>query len=176
MPTVRIDVCGGARDGKSALIASLGAGLTGGTPFTVVEAANDEQYTRNLAARTPVADVSVIVVDARQGVSAATRRHGFFAALLAVRHVVLAVNKMDLVAEPQATFTRIDDEFRKLAAQLGLRTSTACRSRRRTATTSASAPPRCPGTRGPPSPSCSPRCSPSRRGSASSRCACRSAR
>jgi bifunctional enzyme CysN/CysC len=120
-PTVRIDICGGARDGKSALIASLGAGLTAdGKQFAVVEAANDEQYTRNLAARAPIADVSVIVVDARQGVGAATRRHGFFAALLAVRQVVLAVNKMDLAAEPEATFARIDDDFRKLATQLGL--------------------------------------------------------
>src|SRR4029078_7074919 len=79
-----------------------------------------EQYTRNLAARAPIADVSVIVVDARQGVSAATRRHGFFAALLGVRQVVLAVNKMDLAVEPQATFTRIDEDFRTLATQLGL--------------------------------------------------------
>jgi len=119
--TVRVDICGGARDGKSALIASLGAGPVGeAKQFAVVEAANDEQYTRNLAARAPIADVSVIVVDARQGVGAATRRHGFFAALLAIRQVVLAVNKMDLVAEPEATFKRIDDEFRKLAAQLGL--------------------------------------------------------
>jgi bifunctional enzyme CysN/CysC len=120
MPTIRIDVCGGARDGKSALVASLGAGASGGTTFTVVEAANDEQYTRNLAARAPIADASVIVVDGRQGVGAATRRHGFFAALLAVRQVVLAVNKMDLVTEPEATFTQIDDDFRKLAADLGL--------------------------------------------------------
>ena len=83
MPTVRVDICGGAREGKSALIASLGSGaISEGKQLAVVEAANDEQYTRNLAARTPGADVSVIVVDARQGDSAATRRHGFFAALL----------------------------------------------------------------------------------------------
>src|SRR4029079_3574455 len=120
-PTVRIDICGGARDGKSALIASLGTGLTDdGKQFAVVEAANDEQYTRNLAARAPIADVSVIVVDARQGVSAETRRHGVFAALLGARQVVLAGNKMDLAVEPQATFTRIDEDFRTLATQLGL--------------------------------------------------------
>jgi bifunctional enzyme CysN/CysC len=121
MATLRVDICGGARDGKSALVASLGSGVIGdGKQLAVVEAANDEQYTRNLAARAPIADVNVIVVDARQGITAATRRHGFFAALMGVRHVVLAVNKMDLVGEPEQAFARIDDDFRKLAAQLGL--------------------------------------------------------
>ena len=72
-----------------------------------------------------MADVSVIVVDARQGVTAGTRRHGFFAALLAVRTVVLAVNKIDLVDDAQAAFGRIAEDFRKLAAQLGL-PSVAC--------------------------------------------------
>src|SRR4029079_978063 len=121
MATLRVDICGGAREGKSALIASLGSGVIGdGKQLAVVEAANDEQYTRNLAARAPIGDVNVIVVDARQGITAATRRHGFFAALIAVRHVVLAVNKMDLVSDPEGAFARIDDDFRKLAAQLGL--------------------------------------------------------
>ncbi|HXU03187.1 MAG TPA: GTP-binding protein, partial [Polyangia bacterium] len=123
MATLRVDICGGAREGKSALITSLGTapiGLAGDKQLSVVEAANDEQYTRNLAARAPIADVNVIVVDARQGITAATRRHGFFAALLSVRQAVLAVNKMDLVSDPEGAFARIDDDFRKLAAQLGL--------------------------------------------------------
>jgi bifunctional enzyme CysN/CysC len=121
MSTVRVDICGGSRDGKSALIARLGSGVPGaGKELAVVEAANDEQYTANLLSGAPVADVNVIVVDARQGITAVTRRHGFFASLLAMRAVVLAVNKMDLVADAQAVFTGIDDEFRKLAAQLGL--------------------------------------------------------
>src|SRR6185436_13554891 len=124
MATVRVDICGGAREGKSALITSLGSGVIGdGKQLAVVEAANDEQYTRNLAARAPIADVNVIVVDARQGVTAATRRHGFFAALIGVRQVVLAVNKMDLVSDPEGAFARIDDDFKKLAAQLGLAAS-----------------------------------------------------
>ena len=121
MQTIRVDICGGARDGKSALIARLSSGApTDRNQFVVAESANDEHYTRNLAAGAPIADVSVVVVDARNGVTAATRRHGFFAALLAVRNIVLAVNKMDLVADAQAAFGRIDDEFRRLAAQLGL--------------------------------------------------------
>ena len=121
MVTVRVDICGGARDGKSALIASLGAGAAPeGKRFVVVEAASDEQYTRNLRDGAPIGDVTVIVVDARHGVAAATRRHGFFASLLAVRQVVLAINKMDLVDDAQAVFARIDDEWRRLAEQLGL--------------------------------------------------------
>jgi bifunctional enzyme CysN/CysC len=121
MHSIRVDICGGAREGKSALVARLGAnGAAGQNPFIVVEAANDEQYTRNLRDGAPIADVSVIVVDARNGVTASTRRHGFFAGLLAIRHVVLAVNKMDLADNAQAAFARIDGEFRQLAAQLGL--------------------------------------------------------
>jgi bifunctional enzyme CysN/CysC len=120
MQTVRVDISGGPRDGKSALIHRLGTGVAGEKQLVVVEAANDEQYTRNLLAGEPIADVSVIVVDARQGITAVTRRHAFFAALLAVRQVVLAVNKMDLLDDAQAVFTGIEDELRKLAAQLGL--------------------------------------------------------
>ena len=121
MITVRVDICGGARDGKSALITSLGTGVAPeGRRFVVVESTSDEQYTRNLAAGAPIADILVVVVDARQGVTAATRRHGFFAGLLAIKHVVLAVNKMDLVDDAENTFARIDEEFRRLAAQLGL--------------------------------------------------------
>src|SRR5205085_3064643 len=110
---------GGAREGKSALAARLTAGAPGAaTPFAVAESASDEQITRALRDGAPVADVSVIVVDARQGVTAATRRHGFFAGLLAIRTVVLAVNKIDLVDDAQAAFGRIAEDFRKLAAQL----------------------------------------------------------
>jgi len=121
MPPIRVDICGGAREGKSALIARLGQDGAGRPDtFVINEAATDEQYTRTLRDGAPIADVSVIVVDARQGVTAATRRHGFFAALLAVRHVVLAVNKMDLVDNAEAAFARIESDFRQLAAQLGL--------------------------------------------------------
>src|SRR5437016_4311871 len=108
MPPIRVDICGGAREGKSALVARLAANGAGGQgAFIASEAAADEQYTRTLRDGAPIADVSVIVVDARQGVTPATRRQGFFAGLLAVRHVVLAVNKMDLVDNAQAAFARI---------------------------------------------------------------------
>ena len=121
MQPIRVDICGGAREGKSALAARLTAGAPGeASRFVVAESASDEQITRALRDRGPVADVSVLVVDARQGVTAATRRHGFFASLLAIRAVVLAVNKIDLVDDAQAAFGRIAEDFRKLAAQLGL--------------------------------------------------------
>ena len=88
MNTIRVDICGGAREGKSALVARLGTvAAVEGKRFIVAESANDEQYTTNLRDGAPIADVSVIVVDARQGITAATRRHGFFASLLAVRQV-----------------------------------------------------------------------------------------
>jgi len=121
MNTIRVDICGGAREGKSALVARLGTVVAAeGKRFLVAESANDEHYTSNLRDRAPIADVSVIVVDARHGVTAATRRHGFFAALLAVRQVVLAVNKMDLVDDAHGAFARIEETWQKLAAQLGL--------------------------------------------------------
>ena len=121
MQPIRVDICGGAREGKSALAARLTAGApAAATRFAVSESASDEQITRALRDGAPVADVSVIVVDARQGVTPATRRHGFFAGLLAIRTVVLAVNKIDLVDDAQAAFGRIAEDFRKLAAQLGL--------------------------------------------------------
>ena len=121
MQTIRVDICGGARDGKSALIARLSSGApTDRNHFVVAESANDEHYTRNLAAGAPIADVSVVVVDARNGVTAATRRHGFFAALLAVRHVVLAVNKMDLVGYRREVFEVVRRAFADFARQLGV--------------------------------------------------------
>jgi bifunctional enzyme CysN/CysC len=125
MNTIRVDICGGAREGKSALVARLGTvAAVEGKRFLVAESANDEHYTTNLRDGAPIADVSVIVVDARQGITAATRRHGFFASLLAVRQVILAVNKTDLVDDAQAAYARIDDTWQKLAAQLGLPSAT----------------------------------------------------
>jgi len=121
MQPIRVDICGGAREGKSALAAHLTAGAAGDRKrFAIAEAASDEQVTRALRLGAPIADVCVIVVDARQGITAATRRHGFFAALLAIRTVMLAVNKIDLCDDAQAAFGRIAEDFRKLAAQLGL--------------------------------------------------------
>ena len=70
------------------------------------------------------ADLSVILIDARKGVLTQTRRHSFLVSLLGIRHVVLVVNKMDLVDYSREVFAGIEDDYRKFAAELGLPTVT----------------------------------------------------
>ena len=70
------------------------------------------------------ADLSVILIDARKGVLTQTRRHSFLVSLLGIRHVVLAVNKMDLVDYAQPVFEAIEADYRKFASELGLPTVT----------------------------------------------------
>jgi bifunctional enzyme CysN/CysC len=86
--------------------------------FIVVDAPGHEQYTRNMATGASNADLAVILVDARKGVVAQTRRHSVICSLLGLRHVVLAVNKMDLVEFGQVTFERIVADYRRFAARL----------------------------------------------------------
>ena len=88
--------------------------------FIVADTPGHEQYTRNMATGASTADVAVILVDARKGVLTQTRRHSFIVAMLGIKHVVLAVNKMDLVGYDQAVFDRIAAEYREFAAGLGL--------------------------------------------------------
>jgi small GTP-binding protein len=88
--------------------------------FIIADTPGHEQYTRNMATGASTADLAIILVDARLGVLAQTRRHSFIAALLGIRHVVVAVNKMDIVSYDQAVFTRIRDEFAILAQRRGL--------------------------------------------------------
>jgi bifunctional enzyme CysN/CysC len=88
--------------------------------FIVADTPGHEQYTRNMATGASTADVAVILTDARKGVLTQTRRHGFIVALLGIRHVALAVNKMDLAGYDQAVFDRIAADFREFAASLGL--------------------------------------------------------
>ncbi|MEP6654872.1 MAG: GTP-binding protein, partial [Myxococcales bacterium] len=88
--------------------------------FIVADTPGHEQYTRNMVTGASTADLSVILVDARKGVLIQTRRHGFLVSLLGIQHVVLLVNKMDLVGYARETFTRIEDDFRQFAHQLGL--------------------------------------------------------
>jgi bifunctional enzyme CysN/CysC len=87
--------------------------------FIVADTPGHEQYTRNMATGASTADVAVVLVNAQQGVLKQTRRHSFIASLLGIRHVVLAVNKIDLVGFDQATFERIVAEYRAFAAELG---------------------------------------------------------
>jgi bifunctional enzyme CysN/CysC len=88
--------------------------------FIVADTPGHEQYTRNMVTGASTADLSVILIDARKGVLTQTRRHSFLVWLLGIRHVVLVVNKMDLVDYSQETFTAIETEYRKFASDLGL--------------------------------------------------------
>ena len=75
--------------------------------FIVADTPGHEQYTRNMATGASTADLAIVLVDARQGVLAQTRRHSIIASLLGIRHVIVAVNKIDLVDFDQEVFERI---------------------------------------------------------------------
>jgi bifunctional enzyme CysN/CysC len=87
--------------------------------FIVADTPGHEQYTRNMVTGASTADLSVILVDARKGVLTQTRRHSFLVSLLGIRHVVLVVNKMDLVGYSAEVFQRIEEEYRSFAKELG---------------------------------------------------------
>src|SRR5690606_19983227 len=82
--------------------------------FIVADCPGHEQYTRNMATGASTAALAVVLVDARKGLLALTRRHSFILSLLGIRHVVLAVNKMDLVGYDQAVFEGIASGYREL--------------------------------------------------------------
>ena len=88
--------------------------------FVVADTPGHEQYTRNMVTGASTADVAVILIDARKGVLPQTRRHSHIVALLGIRHVVLAVNKMDLVAYDQNVFVSIQSDYLSFAGELGL--------------------------------------------------------
>ncbi|MCY7354635.1 MAG: sulfate adenylyltransferase subunit CysN [Lysobacter sp.] len=93
--------------------------------FIVADCPGHEQYTRNMATGASTADLAVVLVDARKGLLTQTRRHSYIVSLLGIRHVLLAVNKMDLVGYDEAVFQQIDSEYRELATQLGIANITA---------------------------------------------------
>ncbi|MBS0218836.1 MAG: sulfate adenylyltransferase subunit CysN [Proteobacteria bacterium] len=88
--------------------------------FIVADCPGHEQYTRNMATGASTADAAVVLVDARKGLLQQTRRHSYILSLFGIRHVVLAVNKLDLVGYDQAVFERIERDYRALATQLGI--------------------------------------------------------
>jgi bifunctional enzyme CysN/CysC len=88
--------------------------------YIVADTPGHERYTRNMATGASTADLAIVLVDARHGVVRQTRRHSTIVALLGVRHVVLAVNKMDLVDHAQAVFAAIEADFRAFAARVGI--------------------------------------------------------
>ena len=93
--------------------------------FIVADTPGHEQYTRNMVTGASTADVAVILVDASQGVLTQTRRHSFLTSLLGIPHVVLAVNKMDLVAYDEAVFESIVADYEAFAESLTFRSITA---------------------------------------------------
>ncbi|MDQ6783390.1 MAG: sulfate adenylyltransferase subunit CysN [Actinomycetota bacterium] len=88
--------------------------------FVVADTPGHEQYTRNMVTGASTADLAVILVDARKGVLTQTRRHSFIVSLLGIRHVVLAVNKLDLMGYSEEVFDAIDAEYRKFAEEIGI--------------------------------------------------------
>ena len=87
--------------------------------FVVADCPGHEQYTRNMATGASNSELAVILVDARKGLLPQTHRHAYICALMGIRHVVLAVNKIDLVEFGQAVFDRIEADFRAFAAGFG---------------------------------------------------------
>jgi len=87
--------------------------------FIVADTPGHEQYTRNMATGASTADLAVILIDARKGVLPQTRRHSYIVSLLGIRHVVLAVNKMDAVGYGRDVFEAIVAEYREFARKLG---------------------------------------------------------
>ena len=86
--------------------------------FIVADTPGHEQYTRNMATGASNSDLAVILIDARKGVLTQTRRHAYIASLLGIRHIVLAVNKIDLVEYSQVVFDQIVADFSAFAAKL----------------------------------------------------------
>jgi bifunctional enzyme CysN/CysC len=87
--------------------------------FIVADTPGHEQYTRNMATGASNSELAVILIDARKGVLTQTRRHAYIASLLGIRHIVLAVNKIDLVDYSQTTFDQIVADFSAFSAKLG---------------------------------------------------------
>ncbi|WP_136656246.1 sulfate adenylyltransferase subunit CysN [Nitratireductor sp. XY-223] len=92
--------------------------------FIVADTPGHEQYTRNMVTGASTADAAVILVDARKGILEQTRRHSFIASILGIRHIVLAVNKMDLVDFDQAVFDDIVTDYTELCERFAFATVT----------------------------------------------------
>ena len=93
--------------------------------FIVADTPGHEQYTRNMVTGASTADLAVILIDARKGVLTQTRRHSYLVHLLGIQHVVLAVNKMDLVNYDQAVFDQIVADYTEFARSIGIAAFTA---------------------------------------------------
>jgi bifunctional enzyme CysN/CysC len=88
--------------------------------FIVADTPGHEQYTRNMITGASTADCAVVLIDARKGVLTQTRRHSYLVSLIGIRHIVLAVNKMDLVDHSEERFREIEDAYRVFASEIGI--------------------------------------------------------
>jgi bifunctional enzyme CysN/CysC len=88
--------------------------------FIIADTPGHEQYTRNMATGASTADLAIILIDARHGVLVQTKRHSFIVSLLGIKHIVVAINKMDLVDFSQEVFERIRADYQAFAARLDL--------------------------------------------------------
>ena len=88
--------------------------------FIIADTPGHEQYTRNMATGASTADLAIILVDARHGVLPQTKRHSFIVSLLGIRHIVVAINKMDIVGYDRAVFERIRGDYADFASRLEL--------------------------------------------------------
>jgi sulfate adenylyltransferase large subunit len=92
--------------------------------FIIADTPGHEQYTRNMATGSSTADASVVLIDASKGVLIQSRRHAYIASLLRVRHVIVAVNKMDLIGYGEQAFRAIEKEFSQLLSDIAADTGT----------------------------------------------------
>ncbi len=88
--------------------------------FIIADTPGHEQYTRNMVTGASTADLTIVLVDASKGVLPQSRRHALIASLLGIRHVVVAINKMDLVDYSESRFNEIRDEFKQVTGKLNL--------------------------------------------------------
>ncbi len=86
--------------------------------FIIADTPGHEQYTRNMATGASTCDLAIILIDARQGVLTQTKRHSFITSLLGVKHIVVAINKMDLVDYSQEVYERIREDYIQFAARM----------------------------------------------------------
>jgi sulfate adenylyltransferase large subunit len=87
--------------------------------FIIADTPGHEQYTRNMATGASTADLAIILIDARKGILVQSRRHAYIASLLGIRHLVAAINKMDLVDFSEEVYRKIETDFRELVGQFG---------------------------------------------------------
>ena len=88
--------------------------------FIIADTPGHEQYTRNMATGASTCDLAIILIDARYGVQTQTKRHSFIASLLGIQHIIVAVNKMDLVNYSEATFNKIKQDYLQFTKSLDL--------------------------------------------------------